>query len=113
MMDLEIDFEKAKELAKEGRNVFVFINNVSELELVREVLGSDDHVHEVDFGEARQIIFKEGDKNDLEKRSKEFKDAIIVCPHGRTSLKFATALFEIGIKAYSLKGGIEGLKSRT
>ena len=110
--DLEIDFEKAKELARDGHNVFVFINNFGELELVKEVLGSANRVRDLDFGEARQIIFKEGEKAEIEKSAREFQDAVIVCPHGRTSLKFVTALSEMGIRAYSLKGGIEGLRSR-
>ncbi len=110
--DLEIDLEKAKELVKDGHNVFVLINNFGELELVREIFGTTGFVRDLDFGEAKQIIFKEGYRSEIEKSAKEFQGAVIVCPHGHTSLRFAVALSDMGIKTYSLKGGIEGLKSR-
>ena len=69
-------------------------------------------VHSVDMGKRRQIMFGEGDKKSLEENGMVFRDAVIVCPHGRTSLRFANLLSEMGIRAYSLKGGIEGLKGR-
>ena len=110
--ELEIGVEEAKEMAKQGRQIFVFVSNPSELEFVGEMLGAAEKVHDIDFGDARQIIFKEGEKESLEKMGRIYRDGIIVCPHGRSSLKFASALSEMGIKAYSLKGGIEGMRSR-
>jgi rhodanese-related sulfurtransferase len=108
--DLEVDFEGAAKLAGEGHKVFVFINNASELEFVREALGAGDGISNIDILIARQIVF--GDKVDLGNMAEEFRDSVIVCPHGRTSLKFAMALADRGIRAYSLRGGIEGLKAR-
>ena len=110
--NLEIDFERAKELAKAGNNFFVLANDSNNLELVREVLGVEGAVHGVDMEETKQILFGEDAKKLLEKRGEAFRDAVIVCPHGRTSLRFANLLSEMGIRAYSLKGGIEGLKGR-
>jgi rhodanese-related sulfurtransferase len=108
--DLEIDLEKARALARAGKSVFVIAKDSGELELVKKVLGAGDVVYGVDFGEARRIIFKEGDRKSLEECGLMFRDAVIVCPHGRTSLRLAGALSEMGIRAYSLKGGIEELK---
>ena len=111
MNEMEIDEEQAKVLVKEGKSVYVFINDYGELELVKESLGAKDNVHNIDIVVAREIIFNQ-DKKVIGKMTGQFKDAIIVCPHGRTSLRFATVLKELGVKAYSLRGGIEGLKQR-
>ena len=111
MNETEIDVQQAKVLAKEGKSVYVFINDYGELDFVRESLGAKGAVHNMDIVVAREIIFNQ-DKKAIERMVVQFKDAIIVCPHGRTSLRFATALKELGIKAYSLYGGTEGLKQR-
>lgn len=111
MSELEIDKEKAAALVKEGKSVYVFINDYGELDFVKESLGAKGNVHSMDIVVAREIIFNQ-DKKAIEKMTGQFKDAVIVCPHGRTSLRFASALKELGVKAYSLHGGIEGLKQR-
>lgn len=110
--DLEIDFEKAREFAKAGKSFLVLANDQDELEMVKKVLGAKGGVHSADIVAARRIIFGEGDRKSLEENGMVFRDAVIVCPHGRTSLRLASLLSEMGIGAYSLKGGIEGLKSR-
>ncbi len=110
MSEIEIDAQQAKVLAQDGKSVYVFINDYGELDFVSESLGAKD-VHNMDIAIAREIIFNQ-DKKAIEKMVVQFKDAIIVCPHGRTSLRFATALKELGIRAYSLHGGTEGLKQR-
>ena len=43
---------------------------------------------------------------------KEYEGAVMVCPHGNTSKRFAEALKVIGVKAYSLRKGVAGLKSQ-
>lgn len=111
MNEMEIDADKAASLVKEGKSVYVFINDYGELELVKESLGATDGVHDMDIVVAREIIFNQ-DKKAIEKMAAQFKDAIIVCPHGRTSLRFAMALKELGIRSYSLHKGIEGLRQR-
>lgn len=110
--DMEIGFEKARKLAKNGRCIYVFLNNSADLELVREVLGARDNVQGMDTGKAIRIMSSEGDKSTIEGNAKKFEDSVIICPHGRISLEFVRALSGLGIKAHSLDGGIEGLKSR-
>ncbi len=111
MSEMEIDAQQAKVLVQDGKRVYVFINDYGELNFVSESLGAKGEVHNMDIAIAREIIFNQ-DKKAIEKMAAQFKDAIIVCPHGRTSLRFATALKELGIRAYSLHGGTEGLKQR-
>ena len=111
MNEMEIDVAQARVLVREGKSVYVFINDYGELDFVKESLGANGAVHNMDIVVAREIIFNQ-DKKAIEKMAGQFKDAIIVCPHGRTSLRFASALKELGVRAYSLNGGTQGLKQR-
>ncbi len=111
MKDLEVGLEEAKGLVGAGSRVYVFISNLGELELVGEVLGAKDRTYGMDIGIAREIIFNQ-DIKAIRKVGEQFKDAVIVCPHGNTSLRFAEALSKLGVQSYSLNGGIEKLRGR-
>lgn len=111
MEDIEVDAAKGRQLAESGRNVYVFLNSLNDLEIVKYALDSEN-VQDIDMGEARTIMFRHGSKQELSQIAAKYSGSVIVCPHGRTSLEFSKALSELGISAYSLKGGIEGLKSR-
>ncbi|MHB1830246.1 MAG: hypothetical protein ACYCO0_02540 [Candidatus Micrarchaeaceae archaeon] len=110
--DAEIGAEEAHELVKKGREIYVFTNSYVDLELVAARLGAENGAKGIDIGEAMQIMLNTVDKGIAESLARKFDGSIIVCPHGRMSLEFASKLSGLGIKAYSLKGGIEGLKSR-
>jgi len=112
MDEQEVDAQKGKDLAGQGRNVYVFMNSLQDLELARQVLGAGNNAQDIDMGEARMIMFRHAQRKELMEHAAKFEGSLIVCPHGRTSLEFVHALSELGIKAYSLHGGIEGLKSR-
>lgn len=113
MDDPEIDAGRGIELAGRGRRFYVFMNSLGDLELAREALGAGSRMEGIDMGEARTIMFMHGDRKSLREMAGKYEGAVIVCPHGRTSLEFARALSELGVKAYSLKGGIEGLRQRS
>ncbi len=110
--DIEIGVENAQKLVKKGREIYVFLNNYADLEFVTEVFGAKNGAKGIDTGEAMQIMLNTVDKGMAEAIGRKFDGSIIVCPHGRMSLEFASKLSGLGIRAYSLKGGIEGLKSR-
>ncbi len=112
MAELEIDLEEAKKLAKSGSEIMVLIDNFGDVELVKEILEAKDNVEEIDFGEARVIVMSLGEPKDLSDLAKKYENAVIVCPHGNTSLRMANALKQIGVHAYSLRGGIAGLRAR-
>ncbi len=105
----EIDLVRSIELASKGASVYVFINSFADIDYVKEVLGSGQ-VTDVDLGEARGIMLEQSSEDPAEMKRK-FDGSVIVCPHGRTSLRFVHALKRYGVTAYSLHGGIEGLKS--
>ena len=109
MNDGEIDSEESRRLAESGARIYVFINSPSDLAVVEEALGGK--AVSIDIGEARGIMFGSQSFNP-EAVKKKFRGSVIVCPHGNTSLMFVKALSAYGVTAYSLSGGIEGLKSR-
>lgn len=105
----EIDLDGSIELVGKGAGVYVFINSFADLDYVRETLGSEG-AKDMDLGEARGIILEQSSEDPAEMKRK-FEGSVIVCPHGRTSLRFVHALKRYGVRAYSLRGGIEGLRS--
>ena len=111
MIDGEVDFDAGKKLVHSGSRVYVFINSFADLELVKEAFGEGE-VSDIDLGEARGIMFEQS-RQDPKGMKGKFDHSLIVCPHGRSSLRFVQALSGYGVKAYSLHGGIEGLKSRS
>lgn len=110
--NLEVDSAQASKLAKSGSAVYVLMENFGDVELVKEVLKSDK-TEEIDFGEAKVIVMNLGEPDDIKDLAKKYENSVIVCPHGNTSLRMAKALQNLGVKAYSLKGGLAGLRSRS
>lgn len=110
--DIEINFDEAKELAKDGSSIYVFTNGPADLEFVKAMFDKDDNIYSIDFNEARVIAFSYKDRDLSSQYGLKYSNAVLVCPHGNTSLRFAKSLLELGIPAYSLKGGIAGLKVR-
>lgn len=88
------------------------MENLGDVELVKETLGVNDKVKDLDISEARTLVMHLGDHKDIIELAKEYNNSIIVCPHGNTSLRMANALSNLGIKAYSLKGGLAAIKER-
>lgn len=111
MDPLEIDIEKAKELAKSGNTVEVFVQSHGDVELLKDVLETVN-VKEVNPGDARSIIMGLDDEDSLKQLAKKYSGSIIICPHGNTSLRFAKALSRLGIESYSLNGGISKITGR-
>ncbi len=111
--EIEISYEEAIELVKGGSRIYVFMNGPSDLEFVREVFGAEDAICPIDFNEARAIAFDYKDSSLSSQYGLKYGNAVLVCPHGNTSLRFAKALAELGIISYSLRGGIAALKSRS
>jgi rhodanese-related sulfurtransferase len=111
MIDGEVDFDSGKKLVHSGSKVYVFINSFADLELVKEAFGEGE-ISDIDLGEARGIMFEQS-KQSADDMKGRFDNSLIVCPHGRSSLRFVQALAGYGVKAYSLHGGIEGLRSRS
>lgn len=110
--DLEVDLNGAQKLANSGSEIIVLADNFGDVELVKEIFKTDNQVEEVDFGEAKVIVMGLGDRKDLEDLAKKYEKAVIICPHGNTSLRMANALKNMGVTSYSLKGGLAGLRSR-
>ncbi|MDE1859867.1 MAG: hypothetical protein KGH67_05050 [Candidatus Micrarchaeota archaeon] len=109
---LEVDIDGAKKLAKGGSNIYVFAENLGDGEFVKALLEGIGRTEEVDFGEARMIVMHLGSDGDIEELAQKYADSVIVCPHGNTSLRMARSLVALGVKAYSLHGGLAGLRSR-
>ncbi|MDE1860726.1 MAG: hypothetical protein KGH72_03325 [Candidatus Micrarchaeota archaeon] len=110
---LEIDEREAKEIAGAGAKVFVFWNSQHDLEYVEQVLGArPGNVEGMDIEAARRIVMGGEAASEVRKIGSRFDGAVIVCPHGNTSRRFAEALSAAGIKSYSLRRGLEGLRGR-
>ncbi len=112
MEDLEVNLDGAEKLAQSGSQIRVLMDHFGDIDLVREVFKKGDKVEEMDFGEARILVMKLGETQDIMDLAKKFENCVIICPHGNTSLRVANALKNMGIHAYSLKGGLAGLRSR-
>ncbi len=107
----EINFDEALELVRSDATVYAFVNNIGELEFLKEMLNSKD-VLSIDLDEAREIVMCsiEGTLPSID--VKKYEHSIVVCPHGKTSLKFIRSLSVFNITAHSLKEGTEGLRMR-
>ncbi len=112
MDTLEVDLEDALKLADSGSEVKVLMDNFGDLEFVKGVFNDKNKIEETDFNEARVIVMNLGDAKDIRDVAKKFENCVIICPHGNTSLRMAVALHHLGVKAYSLQGGIAGLRNR-
>lgn len=110
--DMEVSEKEAERLAASGSDVYVLIENFGDVDLVKEVLKSRGKTEEIDFGEAKTLVMGLGEPDDIKDLAKKYDNSIIVCPHGNTSLRMAKALQNLGVTAYSLKGGLAGLRSR-
>lgn len=107
-VELEIDEREAVELLKKGHSLCLLTNDALDAGFVGEVLSAPVHV--ADMHEVHDIISDDGPE--ARAAAAKYDGNVIVCPHGRSSKVFAAALNDLGIKAYSLVGGIEGLKQR-
>lgn len=110
---LEIEANEAEQLVRDGANVYIFEQNASDIEFVQEILGAEaGMVHWIDMNDAHPIMMNYGSEEELLSMSEKYDGAVIVCPHGNTSRRFAEALKAFGVRAYSLKKGLTGLRSR-
>ena len=110
---LEVDEKQATELVKAGADVYIFWRDASDIEFVQETLhAAPGTVHDIDMSEAGKILMNLGNEGEMRQAGKEYEGSVIVCPHGNTSKRFAEALKALGIRAYSLRKGVAGLKER-
>lgn len=109
---IEISYDEAMELVKSGSSVYVFMNSPADMEFVKAVFYREKAVYPIEFNEARAIAFNYKDSSLSSQYGIKYSNAVLVCPHGNTSLRFAKALAELGITSYSLRGGITALKEK-
>jgi rhodanese-related sulfurtransferase len=108
---LEVDAKEAAEITSHGAKVFVLEQEYNDIEFVSETLKARS-AERLDMNDVHPLLMSYGTEEELKKIGKKFDGAVIVCPHGNTSLRLAQALSTIGIKAYSLRKGIAGLRGR-
>ncbi len=108
--ELEIDLEQAKALANDKSKIFVLEQNVGDLEFVQETLDGKNGAESLDIGEAKALVMGLGDDEDLKGLADKYEGAVIVCPHGNTSLRIASALQRMGVRSYSLRKGLAGMR---
>ncbi len=108
---LEVDKNGAERVLSKKRPAYVLGDSYRDLDFIREAfsLGKLD-VELVDMNDFYPAIMNYGDDSELKAMAKKYDGALIVCPHGISSKAFAEALRALGANAYSLKGGIEGLR---
>ena len=106
---LEVDIKEARELARNGSGVVVFSENPYDISFIQEVLCTKN-VGFMNMDDARRLIMELDEPKTLENLSRKYGNLIVVCPHGRTSLRFVNALAKFKVTAYSLKRGISGLR---
>jgi len=99
----EIELKEAMELVNSNRSIFVWIGGYTTTPLadLLEIDGSKV-VEESPFELLDRAAYP-----DVLKR---YERPIFVCNHGITSYELVKELANMGIKAYSLAGGIEGIK---
>ena len=109
----EVSLEEAKEIAKLSRKAFVLAENYADLELVAELLGlGEGEATMLEMDDLYPLVMEFGEDEELKAKASKYSNSIIVCPHGNTSLKLVRAIKQLGVGAYSLKGGVAELKKR-
>ena len=102
----EIELREALELVNSGKSIFVWIGGWTTTPLAG-LLGIDES--KVMEASPFQLIL---DNKSYPEELKKYDRPIFVCQHGLSSYDLVKELATMGIKAYSLKGGVEGIKGR-
>jgi rhodanese-related sulfurtransferase len=102
----EIGLGEALDLVNSGKSIFVWVGGWTTTPLA-DLLGIDESkvVSESPF----KLIL---DSKEYPEELKKYDRPIFVCEHGVSSYDLVKELSTMGIKGYSLKGGMEGIKGR-
>ncbi len=110
---LEVDLKEARKKVASGSRIMLFETRYSEVQLLSEAFAlKEDEINIIDMNDFHTLNLHYGEEEDLKEIAKKFDESVIVCPHGNTSKMLAEILAKEGVKAYSLKGGIEGMLKR-
>lgn len=101
----EIELETALDLVRSGKSVFVWIGGWTNTPLA-ELLELDEK--NVVAVEPYELL----DSDRYPKELLKYDRPVFVCHHGISSYELVKALGAMGVKGYSLAGGIEGIKQR-
>ena len=111
--DLEVALPEAISMVANGSRIMLFESSYSDVQLLSETFSiSEESVGIIDMNDFQVLNLHYGEEDGIKKIAGKFEGSVIVCPHGNTSRLMAELLAKEGVKAYSLKGGIEGLLHR-
>ena len=100
----EIELKDALELVNSGKSIFVWIGGWTTTPLAE--LLEIDRSKVVDESPFKLIL----DEKEYPEELKRYERPIFVCEHGVSSYELVKELSTRGIKSYSLKGGMAGIR---